>query len=66
MHERQQAYHNTGNNLQRIAEERRLNHQGKRLTQQRIKGQDTITKQIQYYNMEESKSIWVNLKAKTV
>jgi hypothetical protein len=53
IHERQQAYHNTGNNVQKIAEERRINNQGKRLVQQRIKGQDAMMKQIQYHNMHE-------------
>jgi len=51
--ERQEGYHNSGNNLQRIAEERRINSKGKKLTQERIKGQDYVAKTIQYNNMGE-------------
>jgi len=51
--ERQEGYYNTGNNLQRIAEERRINHIGKKLVQERIKGQGGITRNIHYENMRE-------------
>ena len=51
--ERQEGYHNSGNNLQRIAEERRINAQSKKLMQERIKGQDYIAKTVQYKNMGE-------------
>jgi len=51
--ERQEGYHNSGNNLQRIAEERRINSKAKKITQERIKGQDYLAKNIQYHNMGE-------------
>jgi len=51
--ERQEGYHNSGNNLQRIAEERRINAKAKKMTQERIKGQDYLAKNIQYHNMGE-------------
>jgi len=54
--QKQEGYYNTGNNLQRIAEERRINHVGKKLVQQRIKGQEGIARHVHYDNMTEGKN----------
>lgn len=51
--ERQQAYHNTGNNLQRIAEEKRINNKGKKLIQQRVKGHGDLARQEIFYDMDQ-------------
>jgi len=51
--ERQQAYHNTRNDLQRIAQERQLNHQGRKVVHERVGNGQNYTVTNNYRNLHE-------------
>jgi len=52
--ERQQAYHNTRNDLQRIAQERQLNHQGRKVVHERVGNGQNYTVTNNYRNLHEN------------
>jgi len=54
MSERQQAYQNSLNKQEKIAEERMLNNKGKKLVQERIRG-GPVNKTQHFYNLDENR-----------
>jgi hypothetical protein len=51
--ERRQAYHNSADDIRRIAEERRINDQAKKIVQERKGGINEITRNNYYQNMNQ-------------